>query len=234
MKWLIILLLSLAVSAQSLDLPEALDNVPGQGPIRHDQQWFRDIWRSCRQMFRETAAQDRCSVVFLGDSITQGWGEQLKTAFPHLRTCNRGISGDTSRGILVRLQEDVLALEPSAIVLQIGTNDVADGATAEQIAGNVELILAAAGDTPVILCAVFPSSPKQSRPTQNVRDLNRHLRELSLKFKSVSYVDTWTLFANGKGEAKPEEFPDLVHPNQLGYAKWAQALRSPLAALKLP
>ena len=88
-------------------------------------------------------AQDQGAVVFLGDSITQGWGEGLGAAFPGVKVANRGISGDTTRGVLIRLQEDVLALNPTAVVLLIGTNDLEEGATPETIAGNLKLILAA-------------------------------------------------------------------------------------------
>jgi lysophospholipase L1-like esterase len=62
--------------------------------------------------------------VFLGDSITQGWND-LASAFPDMKVANRGINGgDTTRGVLIRLQDDVLSLDPAAIVLLIGTNDL--------------------------------------------------------------------------------------------------------------
>ena len=86
--------------------------------------------------------KDQGAVVFLGDSITQGWDVGLQFAFPGVKIANRGISGDTSRGVLIRLQEDVLALNPAAVVLLVGTNDLEEGATPDTIAGNLKLILA--------------------------------------------------------------------------------------------
>ena len=86
--------------------------------------------------------QDEGAVVFLGDSITQGWGDDLGGAFPGMKVANRGISGDTTRGVLIRLKDDVLALKPAAVVLLIGTNDLAEKAEPETIAGNLKLILA--------------------------------------------------------------------------------------------
>ena len=59
-----------------------------------------------------------------------------------MKVANRGISGDTTRGMLIRLKEDVLALQPSAVVLLMGTNDLEEGATPEVIAGNLKLIAA--------------------------------------------------------------------------------------------
>ena len=72
-----------------------------------------------------------------------GLGRRLGAAFPGVKVANRGISGDTTRGVLIRLQEDVLALNPTAVVLLIGTNDLEEGAAPDVIAGNLKLILAA-------------------------------------------------------------------------------------------
>lgn len=63
--------------------------------------------------------EQRDGAVFLSDSITQGWGNTLGGSFPGLKVANRGISGDTTRGMLLRLKEDVLALEPRAVVLLV-------------------------------------------------------------------------------------------------------------------
>src|SRR6476620_4284261 len=102
----------------------ATDNgTPGIGPIRKED-WFQKTWRERRAKFAEQKSQQKHALVFLGDSITQGWGDDFRGKFPHLKVANRGISGDTSRGLLARLDDDVLALDPSCIVLLIGTNDV--------------------------------------------------------------------------------------------------------------
>src|SRR5207245_3245279 len=123
------------------------------------------------------AEQDRDAIVLLGDSITQGWGEDFSGWFPGMKLANRGISGDTSRGVLIRLQEDVLALHPQAVVLLIGTNDLEEKAEAETIAANLKLILAelARHDAkmPIVLCQVFPSSARQSRPADKIKKVNQ-------------------------------------------------------------
>src|SRR5690606_30135516 len=101
---------------------------------------------------------DQNALVFLGDSITQGWSD-IGSHFPGVKVANRGISGDTTRGVLIRLQEDVLALNPKGLVLLIGTNDLDEKAEPETIAGNMKLILAACQAhnpaMPVILCNVM-------------------------------------------------------------------------------
>ena len=148
------LLLALAVSAPAAPqavapvqdpfaIPATDDGLPGAGPIRR-YDWFQKLWRERRAAVGAASVeQDRGAVVFLGDSITQGWGGGLGAAFPGVKVANRGISGDTTRGVLIRLQDDVLALDPAAVVLLIGTNDLEEGATPEVIAGNLKLILAA-------------------------------------------------------------------------------------------
>jgi lysophospholipase L1-like esterase len=218
----------------SFSVPATDDGLPGAGPIRRAD-WFQKTWHDRRTSFAATAQQDQGSVVFLGDSITQGWGDRLIPSFPELHVSNRGISGDTSRGVLVRLPEDVLSLHPRAVVLLIGTNDLEEGAAPEVIAGNVKLVIESLRQhdpaMPVVLCAVFPSSAAKKRPVDQIKRLNELYREIMRDQPQVTYLDTWTLFANARGDAKPEEFPDLLHPNSTGYAKWTAALRTIFATL---
>ena len=139
------------------------DSVPGVGPIRAED-WFVKTWNERRAHFREQAGQQHGDVVFFGDSITQGWSDDFRGIFgdfetapdsdtnrPHsgplpngeggIKLANRGISGDTTRGLLARVDDDVLALEPRAIVLLIGTNDIGLGIAPLDISENVKLLL---------------------------------------------------------------------------------------------
>jgi len=131
----------------------------------------------------------------------------------------------------------VLALDPAAIVLLIGTNDLEEGATPDVIVGNLKLIVAAIerhdAKTPIVLCQVFPSSASKKRPVEAIRAVNALYLAAVKSDPRVTYLETWALFANAAGDAKPEEFPDLLHPNETGYAKWAAALRPVLATLGL-
>ncbi len=223
-----------ASQIEMIGLPESDEGLPGAGPIRRGD-WFRPIWNERRQHFAERSDAEQGAVVFFGDSITQGWGDNIAGSFGDLKVANRGIGGDTTRGMLVRLAEDVLALDPHGVVMLMGTNDLEEGATPETIAGNVKLILDELKrhdpQMPVVLCAVFPSSTEKNRPAEKIRELNRLLGEVAKGDPRVTFVDTWTLFANADGDAKIEEFPDLLHPNAIGYRKWAAALRPILATL---
>ena len=231
----LLLLPSFAQDAARFQIPATDEGLPGTGPIRR-YDWFRQLWTEKRSAWAGRVAQDQHAVVFLGDSITQGWGDDLRGAFPGVKVANRGISGDTTRGVLIRLKEDVLDLNPAAVVLLIGTNDLEEKADPETIAGNLRLIIAALQrhdrNLPVILCEVFPSSASKRRPTDAIKKINRLYAEARKGDPLVTLLETWPLFADAQGDAKSGEFPDLLHPNAAGYAKWAAALRPLLATLR--
>jgi lysophospholipase L1-like esterase len=207
----------------------------GVGPIR-DEDSFRKLWHYRRAQFAKKSAAQQHAIVFLGDSITQGWGDDFRGAFPNLKVANRGISGDISRGLLARVDDDVLALDPECVILLIGTNDIKLKVPLKGIANNVKLLIEKIANhnpkTPIILCQVMPASgAKQQRPKEKIRELNQLLAEVARGNEQVTLLDTYTLFANSDGEAKLEEFPDLLHPNDAGYNKWKAALWPLLATL---
>ena len=220
--------------AGHFEIPATDDGLPGTGPIRR-QDWFRNLWTDRRSQWSKRVERDRNAVVLLGDSITQGWGDDFTAWFPGMKIANRGISGDTTRGVLIRLQEDVMALDPRAVVLLIGTNDLEEKASPETIASDLKLVLAelAKHDAkmPIVLCQVFPSAASKSRPSDQIKKLNQLYGDLVKGNAQVNLVETWPLFADAKGDAIPTLFPDLLHPNLAGYARWAAALRPVLATL---
>ena len=233
---LLLLFLSLfagvTATASEFAIPETDEGLPGEGPIRR-YGWFKRLWESKRSGWAKEVDKDQGALVFLGDSITQGWGPKMKNSFPGVKVANRGISGDTTRGVLIRLEEDVLSLNPSGIVLLIGTNDLEEKADPAVIASNVKLIVNALKghncQMPIILCQVMPSSESKRRPANKIRQINKLVFGQVRGDPQITVLDTWTLFADEKGDAKKPEFPDLLHPNKAGYDKWAAALRPLLA-----
>lgn len=220
--------------AQSFSIPETDDGLPGAGPIRR-YDWFQKLWLERRTAWAQRVEQDRGALVFLGDSITQGWGDDIGGDFPGVKVANRGISGDTTRGVIIRLDQDVLALQPGGVVILIGTNDLEEGADPETIAANLKLILAKLkahnAKLPIVLCQVFPSSETKKRPADRIKKVNQLYAAAVKGDAQITLIETWPLFANPQGDAKPEEFPDVLHPNKAGYSKWAAALRPVLATL---
>ena len=227
---------SLDTQAQqpAFEIPATDDGLPGEGPIRR-YDWFRNLWRTKRSGWAKDIEKDQGAVVFLGDSITQGWGPEMGNQFRGMKVANRGISGDTTRGMLIRLQEDVLSLNPAAVVMLMGTNDLEEKAKPTTIASNLPRIIAELkkhnAKMPIVLCNVFPSSTSKKRSADDIKEINKLYAKAVKGDPQIQVLDTWTLFADAKGDAKKEEFPDLLHPNKLGYAKWGAALRPVFATL---
>ena len=215
-----------AVSAES--------SLPGEGALRRYDGYVKR-WNTIRPQWAKDAAKGQGAIVFFGDSITQGWGVDFKKSFDDLKLANRGIGGDTTRGMLLRLQEDVLAVNPKAVVLLMGTNDIEVEVPVEAIGRNFQKIIAAlkAHDPkmPVIVCRIFPSSATKKRPKETIAAVNALFDAAVKNDPQFTVLDTYALFANPEGDAIPALFPDLLHLNGAGYAKWASALRPIFATL---
>lgn len=171
-------------------------------------------------------------VVFMGDSITDGW--PLAEAFPGKPYVNRGISGQTTAQMLVRMYPDVVALQPAAMVLLAGTNDIAANngpQTLDMIQQNLVAMveLAQLHHINVVLCAVMPISGKQSehRPPADILRLNAWLKEYAAKTGSA-YVDYHAAVVDAQGELRNGYSDDGLHPNARGYQLMKAALSTAL------
>lgn len=229
--------LVLCVPTQADDrfaLPASEEGLPGEGLLRRYDNYVI-TWSLRRAQWATQIEQDQGAVVFLGDSITQGWGPSFNGKFEGMKLANRGIGGDTTRGMLIRLQQDVLALNPSAIVLLMGTNDIEVGIDPDAIGRNFGKIIAAIkahdSKTPIILCRMFPSSTSKKRPKETIQKVNGLYEATVMGDSQITVVDTWTLFANESGDADSQWFRDLLHLNAAGYDRWAAGLHPIFATL---
>ena len=186
--------------------------LPGKGPL---QTWtgFTNVWAERHAAWQQDTNNENGAVVFLGDSITQGW-TTLAKVFPDFKVVNRGIGGDTTRGVLYRLNAD--------------PRDVADN-----IKAIILKLKRANPHMPVIVCKVMPSSTEQHRPADKIEQLNALVDEIVKSNPQCIRCDTWSIYADENGECQKDEFPDLLHPNAIGYAKWANALKPIFAQLNL-
>jgi lysophospholipase L1-like esterase len=182
-----------------------------------------------RTLFAEHRAEEQNSIVFLGDSITQGW-KTLEADFAELgvKVANRGIGGDTTPNVVYRLQDDVLSLHPRALVVLIGTNDLGEHTAPAQIADNLKAlhqrVRASYPTIPIAWCLVMPRSGNEDYPSR-IRDLNARITELAKSDPHSTVCDTFTPLALEDGSSKPEAFnPDRLHLNAAGYAIWRSAL----------
>jgi lysophospholipase L1-like esterase len=178
-------------------------------------------------------------VVFYGDSITDMW--PLATAFPGKPYVNRGISGQTTSQLLVRLRPDVIGLAPKVVVLLAGTNDIAGNTgpiSVEEIEANFASMveLARAHGIRVVLSSVLPVhnyTPASEltfplRPPAKIAALNKWLKDYAAANGCV-YLDYAAAMADDKGLLKRELAEDGLHPNKAGYAIMATLAEQAIA-----
>ena len=213
---------------------EAEKDLPGEGTLRR-YAGYVNTWQRLRSQWATEIQKDQNAVVILGDSITQGWPPNFRGSFAGMKLANRGIGGDTTRGMLIRLEQDVLSLNPAAVVMLMGTNDIEVQIAPEMIARNFKKIIEALKKhnpkMPIVLCRMFPSSASKKRPTETIQKVNQLYDTIVRNDKQITVVDTFALFDDGNGDALPAYFPDLLHLNGEGYAKWASALQPIFATL---
>ena len=166
-------------------------------------------------------------VVFMGDSITDGWGKGQAKFFPGKPYINRGISGQTTPQMLVRFRPDVINLKPKVVVTLAGTNDIA-GNTGTETQQNIEENLASmselakANGIRVVLASVMPVCdsirPQTARrPPQQIVALNDWIKNYSAK-NGLVYLDYYSAMVDSDGMLKKELTSDCLHPNDAGYA----------------
>jgi lysophospholipase L1-like esterase len=177
-------------------------------------------------------------VVFLGDSITDGWGRSPTTVFfPGKPYVNRGISGQTTPQMLVRFQQDVVHLHPAVVVILAGTNDIAGNtgpATAQIIEDNFTSMaeIAKQNGIKVVLASITPAYAypwkPEVQPVERIRALNQWLRDFCSSHGFV-YLDYYSSMADAKGAMLPGLSSDGVHPTAKGYAVMAPLAESAIA-----
>ena len=166
-------------------------------------------------------------VVFLGNSITEGWASIHPEFFQENGYIGRGIGGQTSYQFLLRFREDVIKLKPKVVVINAGTNDAAENTgpfDIDKTFGNIASMaeLAKANKIKVILTSVLPAS--QFRWNKRVTDSTERIEALNEMIKAyakenkIPYVDYYTPMASGPERSlNPDYSKDGVHPTLEGY-----------------
>ena len=206
-------------------------------------------WQERHARFNEISKQGEGQVVFLGDSITQGWEGKGKAAwdkqFASLKAVNFGIGGDRTEHVLWRLDHgNGDGLKPKAVVLMIGTNNTGhqgrDGyvCTAQQTADGVQAILdrltVKFPQAKVLLVGILPrgANPEDAFRRQN-EETNRLLKALA-DGQRIVWRDYGAAFLSQDGTLSPEIMPDLLHLSERGYDIWAEKLLPDLQGLLKP
>ena len=171
-------------------------------------------------------------LLFLGDSITEGWPQFRPQFFQNNPFVGRGIGGQTTPQMLLRFRQDVTALQPKKVILLAGINDIAQNTgpiSLDQIMDNIKSMteIAKANGIEMILCSVLPANSFPWRPeivpTQKVIDLNQKIQAYAAE-QGLVYVDYYTLMVDSEGGLKAHLGYDTVHPNAAGYQLMEQIL----------
>ncbi len=219
-----------AQAPASAPAPVVDDTAKLRAQVERDQRILKD-WPDLARYREENAAlaapavgEDR--VVFMGDSITDGWGRRHGKFFPGRPYVNRGISGQTTPQMLIRFRPDVIALKPKAVVILAGTNDLAANTgpeTMEEIEGNLASMaeLAKANGIRVVLSSVMPvcdyiKPQTERRPPAKIVELNSWMKDYA-NGNGLVYLDYFSAMVDERGMLKQSLTYDGLHPNDAGY-----------------
>ena len=191
------------------------------------------------ESFNTRVAKGNVDLVFIGDSITQGWEGRGKGVWEKFygkrNTVNLGIGGDRTQHVIWRLDNGNLKdITPKAAVIMIGTNNSGNNSSkeiAEGVAAIVKQIRTKSPKTQILLLGVFP---RGSNPTDKRRQVNKGANKLFSKLndgKHVHYLDIGPKFLEKDGTLTKEIMPDLLHLSEKGYTIWAESIESKLANL---
>jgi lysophospholipase L1-like esterase len=189
------------------------------------------------------AKEGSSEVLFMGDSITDFWrnetgnysGKQvLDKYFGNLKVANFGIAGDTTQGVLFRLQNgEGQGFSPKTVMLMIGTNNTGRN-TAEEIAEGVgAVVLELQKDFPkakILLLGIFPRSTAKDPVRATIAEINKIISKLD-DGDRVRYLDIGAKFLDADGNIPRDVMSDALHPTSKGYEIWAEAVKEPLANL---
>jgi lysophospholipase L1-like esterase len=182
---------------------------------------YRDVNRSL-----PPASVSESRVVFMGDSITELWDRDPGKFFASKGYIGRGIGGQTTPQMLVRFQQDVVALKPKVVVINAGTNDIAGNtgpSTLEMIEDNLKSMaqIAAANGIQVVLASVTPAYDypwkRGLEPAEKVVALNSWMKDYCARVGCV-YADYFTPMSDEKNGMKEGLSRDGIHPTPAGYA----------------
>lgn len=191
------------------------------------------------EAFNERVKQGNADLLFIGDSITQGWegkGKKVWDEFYGKRNAvNLGIGGDRTQHVLWRLDNgNVAGLKPKAAVLMIGTNNTRTNSS-EQIAEGVKAIVdklkEKLPETKILVLAVFPRGADKNDPLRKVNDGTNALIAKFADDKQVFFLDIGPKFLAEDGTLSKEIMDDLLHLTEKGYRIWAESIEGQVAQL---
>ena len=204
---------------------------------RFNEKW----WKPRHQQKVMLAKEGGHDLVFIGDSITQGWEGKGKEVwdkyYGNRKALNLGFSGDRTEHVLWRLLNGELQnVDPKLFVLMIGTNNTGHRQdppeqTADGIKQILELLQDRKPNAKILLLSIFPRAPK---PEDGLRQLNEQINARIKTFADsdrIQWLEVSNAFLDKDEVLAKEIMPDYLHPNDVGYAIWAKVMESQIAKL---
>jgi lysophospholipase L1-like esterase len=203
------------------------------------------------ESFLARARSAAIGVLFLGDSITEGWRKAphiWEHCFGKYEPANFGIGGDQTQHVIWRIENgEFEGINPKVVVLMIGTNNSGQHTGAEIAAANrkiVELVRSKLPEAKILLHAIFPRGPRKNREGvityESILDAQKRMAAISIANvelaklddgQMVRFVDINARFLGNDGTIPNIIMPDQLHPNAAGYQLWAEAIEAPLAEM---
>ncbi|MDC8787062.1 GDSL-type esterase/lipase family protein [Roseateles koreensis] len=215
-------------------------------PSMLNQSWAINWWlprhrKKLAEIQQLSQASQHTEVIFIGDSITQGWENEGRAVwaqhYEQYHALNLGFGGDHTENVLWRLQHGELGgIHPRVAVLMIGTNNTGDRyedprTTAAGVQRIVEEIRARLPDTQILLLAVFPRGEKPEDPTRRLNArVNALIAGLGYSDK-VHFLNINDVLMHPDGTVTKDVMPDLLHLSEKGYDLWASAMNPTLLKL---
>jgi lysophospholipase L1-like esterase len=199
-------------------------------------------WNQMHQSFLDRAKQGHIDLLFLGDSITQGWAFHDKDGhgpsevwdryYGPRHAANFGIGGDRTQHVLWRIQHgEIDGIHPKVVVLMIGTNNLSAN-TPDEIADGITAIVKTLREklpeTKILLLGIFPRDEKPATPNrERIKAVNARIAKLD-DGQMVKYLDIGDQFLNDDGTLSQDIMPDFLHLTRKGYRIWADAMEPTL------
>ena len=232
-----LLLLSLLTVTNSPTIASAQDDAAKHDAIRPVPR--EGGWMKRHQSMNERVAKGNVDVVFIGDSITQGWegrGKGVWAKFYGERNAvNLGIGGDRTQHVIWRLQNGNLeGISPKAAVIMIGTNNSGSNSPeqiAEGVTEIVKILRHQTSNTKILLLGTFPRGATKDDARRIVNEKSNEIVSKLADGSNIHYLDIGHRFLNDDQTLSKEIMPDLLHLSERGYQIWAESIESALTDL---
>jgi lysophospholipase L1-like esterase len=201
-------------------------------PVPRNDDW----WQALNKKFLAQAKEGNIDLLFLGDSITQGWNDNAiwKKHYGKRHAANFGIGGDQTQHVLWRVENgDVDGIHPKLAVLMIGTNNAGSN-SAEEIADGIKAIVAKLREklpeTKILLLAIFPRGEKPGPVRDKLAQASKLAAEVA-DGENVRFLDIGPNFLEADGTLSKDVMPDFLHLSEKGYQIWADSIEEPVSEM---